>query len=1514
MASPRDLLLTLVIKARDDASAVAGRISAAYTALKALLISFLGIKVFGGLVDEAAQFEAQLDAIATKGSYTAQEMAVVSEKVSQVARDFKITGTEAGQAAEVLAAAGLSSVDAMAALPPVLALAKNEGIGFEQSANLISNSVAVMGLSFQDAARVADVLTQGANISKTSAVALGAALVEAGAGATAAGLDLEQTVAILAALAKNGIEGEKAGTALKNVFAQLADPASKARQELANIGITTGNAGAALTQLANVPLPLAQKAINAFGLDAGPALRAYLKEGGAGIQGFLDQLQGIEGVAYDTSKSLSDNLLGALDGLSSIWGEVSRRFAEPLLTPLKEQADALSASLKSFVDSGVLPALATGFADAFVGGLNAVRNFVGAIDLIPVAVAFERVKTAAVSASNTLGSLLPSAASAGAAAGSTLATVMEHLTELIGAGLAAAGAKAVQTLAAVGASTYQWVTAQIAAREAARDQALVMEAQRQEAIRLAQAQVAGATAALNKAVAERAHAAAVLSALEANLGYGASEADVAAARAANVVAGNAAIAANERLVAADAALVAANTAAAESTTLLSRAMTFLAGPGGLILAAVGAFAYLLLATDKQKPSTDALAKSTDEYAKALKGQTEWQIKAANVDLSKQITAQQKLIEQAAEQAKWAKLGLIDVDLLIQGEDERVRVQDRLAIAMAALETEQQKLKGLEERRALSLQELDARQNGVADAIKATEARMAPYQAALDAANKAHAEAVAKLNELAPGMKGFGAAVNAVQTANESITLAQARYNAELQNLIRGLPEAADQSRKLAIQQTLLSQQLAAQAEQAQAAAEADDALASAAAKTAAAQIEALKAERELALARGDAVTAGRLAAQIADAETKAAHDNAAALQAAAVAARAALEAKQKAADAASDHTAKTLQEIAVLKEEVAQKETGAQIALLRAQSLDAETAGIQRQLESMRTNAQAALALATAKGDEKGAREANISVMQAELTQAKFVQVARETEILAIQEQRTKIIELAGGVEHLTDQQKIEVAQLDKVILAKQRDIDTSILKIQKQQLEIDQAQRMAGPIGELIRLYEKKTVAAEHELSAIQAAFANKQRDLDLEIKQAEAKGNTALASQLKVEKAQLEAEQAAAIAAATVRQTDAEIGLLEAKKLNVLASEKSVEAKAKEIEEIDALIAKQREQAEAARDAARSAQAEADAAKQAIAATNDQTVATDRATVATQQFGTAAEAISGTLGGWGQRLMRLSDAAYNAFLSERGAVVGMRETASAADQADAALDALGQTLSSSLGTGFAREMNNLAIQAQEIEARFWGQAAAAQRLTEQLQAMAEDGTVNMAALANATRGVSGEFDLLDQQRLSNLQSAIDAANAKLREMQAEAEDARAEIARLNAEIAAEQGDTEKAALLKQQLDYQRALADIEAKRAQAEAEGNRELVALYDEQARKLGELNTLKEKNIKADADAAEAAKRTADQVEKVSKTTADYADDTERLAGAMERLSKVDMSGLSGQFAGLHQDVAALRDAL
>ena len=174
---------------------------------------------------------------------------------------------------------------------------------------------------------------------------------------------------------------------------------------------------------------------------------------------------------------------------------------------------------------------------------------------------------------------------------------------------------------------------------------------------------------------------------------------------------------------------------------------------------------------------------------------------------------------------------------------------------------------------------------------------------------------------------------------------------------------------------------------------------------------------------------------------------------------------------------------------------------------------------------------------------------------------------------------------------------------------------------------------------------------------------------------------------------------------------------------------------------------------------------------------------------------------------------------------------------------------------------------------AAFSEQAIAATRLIQKFEAFAESGSsavggvvVTLHELQNATRQAENSMGLLDQQRLDALKSSIEAANQKLREMQEEAQSAQNRIAELNAEIAAEKGDTATADRLKLELDQQQ-LAEVEAQLAQAWAQNNRELIALYEEQKQKLQELYSLKERNLEKDIRAREEEAR----AEKTQTTT-------------------------------------------
>jgi hypothetical protein len=274
-----------------------------------------------------------------------------------------------------------------------------------------------------------------------------------------------------------------------------------------------------------------------------------------------------------------------------------------------------------------------------------------------------------------------------------------------------------------------------------------------------------------------------------------------------------------------------------------------------------------------------------------------------------------------------------------------------------------------------------------------------------------------------------------------------------------------------------------------------------------------------------------------------------------------------------------------------------------AEEDSAKTAGQKRQAIEALTQSQTALIDASIRLAEIAGDEAKIAALVAE---KKAEQLASSQ---ALAEQYAKEATAAQGVadalrlkydnlvktnpldtEAIRQAKEAADAAQAEAYAKKAVEIETAAL-IPVLKAEADAAARAAGPIGELIRLYEQKATAADQETSAIQRSYADKQRDLDVDIAQAQAKGDSALASELKAQKTQLEAEAAQALADAITRQMAVEIDALEIKKLDILASDQAIEAKNKEIAAIDELIAKKREQANIAQDTADSAQAAADA-----------------------------------------------------------------------------------------------------------------------------------------------------------------------------------------------------------------------------------------------------------------------------------------------------------------------------------
>lgn len=402
--------IQIVINAKDNASAVLGRLEKGVKAVGLAVAGYLGIRAFASGIQGAAEFEAAMSRVKAATDGTAEEMTALTQAAQNAGSNTKYTSVQAAGALENLAKAGLSAGDSIKALPAVLALAQAGDVELATASEYVTKAVMGMGLAFDDAGRVADVLAKGANATNTSVEGLTQALSYAAPVANSLGVSLESTVAIIGKFADAGIDASRAGTALNSIMSQFANPASKFRQELGAAGIVTTDFDKALRQLA-ASGPAGERAINAVGLEAGPALRALLNQGMGALDGLTDSLRNAQGSAEAVARTMADNLQGSLTGLGSVWDAVVTALNTPVLPVLKQGVDALAGSLRRLVDDGSVTRMGQVLATAFDNGIQGVQKFLGALDVNQIILrmqvmasevgeAFQRITTFATNAGN----------------------------------------------------------------------------------------------------------------------------------------------------------------------------------------------------------------------------------------------------------------------------------------------------------------------------------------------------------------------------------------------------------------------------------------------------------------------------------------------------------------------------------------------------------------------------------------------------------------------------------------------------------------------------------------------------------------------------------------------------------------------------------------------------------------------------------------------------------------------------------------------------------------------------------------------------------------------------------------------------------------------------------------------------------------------------------------------------------------------------------------------------------
>lgn len=204
-----------------------------------------GIKTIATAATQTGMaFESSMSQVAATMGMTTQEIASGSaeyELLSKAAQDCgKATMFSASQSAEALnylALAGYDAEKAAATLPKVLNLAAAGGLELQYAADLVTDSMAALGIETSELDNYIDEMAKTSQKSNTSVAQLGEATLVCAGSVALTGQSFTTMNTALGILANNGLKGAEGGTHLRNILLSLSAPTDKAASEIESLGL-----------------------------------------------------------------------------------------------------------------------------------------------------------------------------------------------------------------------------------------------------------------------------------------------------------------------------------------------------------------------------------------------------------------------------------------------------------------------------------------------------------------------------------------------------------------------------------------------------------------------------------------------------------------------------------------------------------------------------------------------------------------------------------------------------------------------------------------------------------------------------------------------------------------------------------------------------------------------------------------------------------------------------------------------------------------------------------------------------------------------------------------------------------------------------------------------------------------------------------------------------------------------------------------------------------------------------
>ena len=293
------------------------------------------------------EFEYQMEKVGAIAGSNERQLEQLIKKAEELGGRTQFKASEVGEAFEYMAMAGYDTEEMLSSIDGTLALAIGSGTDLGKTTDIVTDYMTALGLEANSTSDFVDKLAATITSSNTTVEKWGQTMKNVASQAGALGIGMTELSTAIGLMANAGVKGAKAGTALKNILANMNAPTEKQAAALKELGFTPDENGsylitdkdgnvdldATVRQLMEATKDMDKSQKTALltavaGKEALPGLMALLSQGIEGWDELSDTIENSTGKVQFWNECMSlagksgEEAVKAIDNMKEVFAEL----------------------------------------------------------------------------------------------------------------------------------------------------------------------------------------------------------------------------------------------------------------------------------------------------------------------------------------------------------------------------------------------------------------------------------------------------------------------------------------------------------------------------------------------------------------------------------------------------------------------------------------------------------------------------------------------------------------------------------------------------------------------------------------------------------------------------------------------------------------------------------------------------------------------------------------------------------------------------------------------------------------------------------------------------------------------------------------------------------------------------------------------------------------------------------------------------------------------------------------